>query len=69
MLELLYNALKTDVNEKIDLAHNISKNKYDTILYPAAIALINCIHPYNDYILQLPTAINKKLKELYYFDK
>ena len=39
MIDLLYRTLETDVDEKIELAHKIVKNEYDTKLYPAAIFL------------------------------
>ena len=69
MVLLMYEALSNDVDEKIWYAHSIADDEYLDRIAPAASELITRLAQYANSVYPLPDAVNKRLRELYYFDE
>lgn len=69
MALLMYEALRNDVDEKIYYAHSIADDEYSGKIAPAASELIARLAQYANSVYPLPDAVNKRLRELYYFDE
>ena len=69
MVSLMYEALRNDVDEKIWDAHRIADDEYLDKIAPAASELIARLAQYVNSVYPLPDAVNKRLRELYYFDE
>ena len=69
MTLLTYEALRNDVDEKIYYAHSIADDEYSGKIAPAASELIARLAQYVNSVYPLPDAVNKRLRELYYFDE
>ena len=65
---MMYDALRTDVDEKTEHAYKVAQDEFDELLAPAAENIIHKISPYQNSLYKLPDAVSKKLKELYYLD-
>lgn len=65
----MYEALRNDVDEKIWDAHRIADDEYLDKIAPAASELIARLAQYVNSVYPLPDAVNKRLRELYYFDE
>ena len=69
MIQLMYEALQTDVDEKIWYAYSVSEDEYIDKIAPAAEELISRLTQYAGSVYRLPDAVNRRLQELYYFDE
>ena len=68
MVRMMYQALEEDVQEKIWRAHDIARRQYVEYISPAAAELIERLGKYSTSLYKLPDAVNRRLRELYYFD-
>lgn len=68
MVELMYDALQTDVDEKTYRAYSVAENEYLDSVSPAASELIARLAAYSDSAYRLPDAVNRRLRELYYLE-
>jgi len=68
MVRLMYDALLTDVEDKTWHAHEVANEEYTAKIAPAASDLILKLAGYAMSMYELPDAVSRRLKELYYLD-
>lgn len=68
MVQLMHEALLTDVEDKTWHAHDVANEEYTAKIAPAASDLILKLAGYAASMYELPDAVSRRLKELYYLD-